>query len=277
MPEWLDKLLGRKPAREEPPQAASGALQVALDQAESMALPAVALSARMAMPVPNEPVSSLGGAPSLPDGMDWPVGSNGKKMVFIAQINYADMPVLSGYPERGLLSVFVEDEDVFGCGFPSRDQSGFRTLFFDDPSGFQRQTPPEGDIYSPFGPRLMKEGAPLTGTLTTGLPTPTCFEVDAVPTDFDIPSQDRFYDSLADRKPGALYYGGYPDFVQYDIRKPRDEPALTKVILQLGFAHADDREWMVCWGDAGEATFLMSAGDLENRRFEQAVFSWDCG
>lgn len=52
---------------------------------------------------------------------------------FLFQINYAEMPHIPGYPDSGLLSVFVQDEDIFCCGFPSVDQKGFRSMYYSDP------------------------------------------------------------------------------------------------------------------------------------------------
>jgi Domain of unknown function (DUF1963) len=38
--------------------------------------------------------SRLGGAAWLPAGEDWPIGRNGRAMIFLAQVNFADVPPL---------------------------------------------------------------------------------------------------------------------------------------------------------------------------------------
>lgn len=251
--------------------------------ASQMAQPAVALAYDAGAPVPDAPVSSIGGRPSLPPGERWPE-DKGRPMLFLLQINYADMPPLPGYPESGLLSVFVRDEDVYGCDFPSRDQTGFRTIYHPDPTGFERAALPEGqsDMHV-YGDDLARHGAPLTGTAASGSPTWACYYMSGLtehwPGNPPRALEDAFFDGLVAGKPGALYYGGHPDFTQDDFRRADDRPALTEVILQMGFVHdvAPPGKWGICWGDAGEMCLMLSAADLQARRFEATAYNWDCG
>ena len=61
----------------------------------AMARPAVALSFDKDGAVRADAHSSIGGPPSLPSAADWPL-EGGTPMLFLAQINYADMPALAG-------------------------------------------------------------------------------------------------------------------------------------------------------------------------------------
>ncbi len=137
---------------------------------EAMSKPAVGLTFEEGAPVRGDPHSSIGGAASLPLGESWPSDQNGRPMLFLAQINYADMPTVSGYPERGLLSLFVADDEGTGCDFPSRDQSRFLTRFSSEPEGFVRAEPPAATSHDPYGAALRSMGAPLVGTLSRGYP-----------------------------------------------------------------------------------------------------------
>lgn len=237
-----------------------------------LAKPAVALELDRSAPVRDDPHSSLGGPPSLPGREHWPI-SDDKPMLFIAQINYAEMPPLDGYPTKGLLSIFVEEADIFGCGFPSRHQTGFVTRYVEDPSSLVRVPVPSTPEFDMYTNGLRQRGAPMTGTLSRGLPSSTLPEISRKTYDLTMEDGDRISMWLADNRPSALYYGGHPQFVQDDPR-PRGAEQ-TEVLLQQGFL-IEDRQSIICWGDAGEATFLISPEALSQRAFERSIYTWDC-
>lgn len=56
--------------------------------------------------------SKIGGQPDLPEGVDWPTFTDGKPLVFLAQINLEELPATAqlSLPRNGLLSIF----SVFG-------------------------------------------------------------------------------------------------------------------------------------------------------------------
>ncbi len=273
--DFLKRLLGGRAhlERAAPPAAHLDAIRAELT---AMALPAVALSFGPDDPVGDDPHSSIGGAPSLATPDDWPM-QDGKPMLFLAQINYGDMPPLDGYPASGLLTIFVPDNDLNGCDFPSREQTGFVTRYTADPSSLTRVAPPAETEFDPYGKSLRATGSRLRGALTTGLPSPTIQAVEEIMKDLPNEQADEICDWLAARPGTAVYYGGHPDFIQYDIR-PKGAPE-TRVLLQQGYTHVPgaDRDWQICWGDAGEATFLISPMDLAAHRFERCVYNWDCG
>ncbi len=136
---------GKKPAR---PEARSDTrdwpaiVEKAREVGLAMASPAIALT-MVKNPITDDAHSSMGGRPSLPVDATWPAGRDGKPMIFLAQINFADMPVLDGYPEQGVLSFFVEDNDLNGCDFPSVGSTGFQVLYHEDPDALQRRDLPD--------------------------------------------------------------------------------------------------------------------------------------
>lgn len=240
----------------------------------SMAKPAVALTIDQENPVRADAHSSIGGAPSLPSPDDWPHAFD-RPMLFLAQINYAEMPPIPGYPTSGLLLVFVADEDIFGCGFPSRDQANFVTRFYDDPSALIRVPLPAEPTIDMYSDVLRQKGAPLTGEKSTALPTGILTGIEKQIRNLSDAGGEEVWDWLAASKPGEIYYGGYPDFVQYDIRAEGDPE--TNVLLQQGyFRRPNSRDWEICWGDAGEATFLIAPDALATRNFDAAIYNWDC-
>ncbi|MEO0905774.1 MAG: YwqG family protein, partial [Pseudomonadota bacterium] len=204
--------------------------------------------------------------------------------LFLAQINFQDMPALAGYPATGLLSVFVTDDDLNGCDFPSIDQKGFKTLFFEYTSDLTRCAFPEVTWeFSPFSDKLLLEGRRITGHAATGVPSPNSNTVAELTKDWypNCPNDlwDELWDALSKAKPGILYYGGHPDFTQDDFRRAGSEPTYlqyTEVLLQMGFFYHRETGIEVCWGDAGEACFLMTKDDLSARRFNRSAYNWDC-
>ena len=63
--------------------------------------------------------SHLGGVPYVPRGGQIPTDGDGNQLWLCAQINFSQMPRLEGFPESGILRVFLSDWgiDDFGlCG-----------------------------------------------------------------------------------------------------------------------------------------------------------------
>lgn len=75
--------------------------------------------------------SKFGGAPLLPAHIPWPTDSNGKRMFPLAQINFAEVPQLEGFPTQGWLQFYISTNDNFGIDFMHRtSQKDFRVLYF---------------------------------------------------------------------------------------------------------------------------------------------------
>lgn len=70
--------------------------------------------------------SRLGGAPYVPRGGQIPTDINGNQLWLCAQINFAQMPPMDGFPESGLMQIFLEDWHFGDFGledapFPAQD------------------------------------------------------------------------------------------------------------------------------------------------------------
>ena len=64
--------------------------------------------------------SKVGGRPYWQEGKPVPMGSEGKPLYLLAQINFSEIPrTLAGYPSQGLLQFFVADNDHYGADFDS--------------------------------------------------------------------------------------------------------------------------------------------------------------
>lgn len=58
--------------------------------------------------------SYLGGIPYLPHNEKYPVGDDGQILWLCAQINFAQMPPMEGFPTEGILQFFLSDFDYDG-------------------------------------------------------------------------------------------------------------------------------------------------------------------
>lgn len=70
--------------------------------------------------------SRLGGVPYVPHDGQIPADCNGNQLWLCAQINFAQMPRMDGFPESGLLQIFLEDWHFGDFGledgpFPAQD------------------------------------------------------------------------------------------------------------------------------------------------------------
>ncbi len=258
------------------------------------AKPAVHLEPLFGTPVPSEAVSSIGGRPSLPAGEGWPVDPKGRPMVFLAQLRFEEMPALPNYPAKGLLSFFVGAGALHGIGWRDKTPSAFSVRYFEDARALERAERPQKRVASDmFGKRLRTEGAPLRAHRTELLPFIGDPEFERIVEELGapVPDPEATDPSTADELKEcveeqlmekaesdgsiAIYFGGYPRFCQTEIRSPDDCPAMTEVLLQMGYLWKGGRAWEVCWGDAGEATFLASKDDLADRRFDRVLYNWD--
>ncbi|MCW8999200.1 MAG: DUF1963 domain-containing protein, partial [Kangiellaceae bacterium] len=56
------------------------------------------------------------GQPFIPSDMEYPKDENGKPMVLLAQINFSEIPQLSGFPASGLLQLFFSSDGWWDMG-----------------------------------------------------------------------------------------------------------------------------------------------------------------
>ena len=59
--------------------------------------------------------SHLGGAPYLPRDVSYPMGADGQPLWLCAQINFAQVPPMEGFPQKGILQFFLSDWRYDGC------------------------------------------------------------------------------------------------------------------------------------------------------------------
>ncbi len=255
---------------------------------------------------PGEPGltdSKVGGTPYLPRGEAWPVDKNGTPMVFLAQVNCAQLAALPDFPHTGLLQFFTGADDVFGLDFDDMtNNAGFRVFYREtvDPSVTAAEVPvpekPEED-YTPLGDRpcrivfqpALRQQVPESDFLFESLfvqvwnrrrpekPLKTLWDFYNL-----FPKEERDYELFTpedEDEEDCTHHqlGGFPFFTQSD---PRGEKAeyedFDTLLFQLDSDMAEDRRDLVFWGDCGVANFFISREALLRRDFSRVLYNWDC-
>jgi uncharacterized protein YwqG len=202
--------------------------------------------------------SFLGGHPALPDRFDWPRDSEGGPMKFLAQFSCSELALakLSGLPEEGLISVFIdalEDEPAEA-----------HVYHFSLKKDLLRRPPPD----------TLAEAVTFRPTFHTipSLPRPGSVEYDALNLSSD--AQDAYYQLLVEieesLEPCQLRCGGHPPFSDEDGCYPEDGGAQE---WNFFLAVRDVDELEVVWPEMGCAMLWIPK---DSRRFVdgRAELTW---
>lgn len=208
-------------------------------------------------------VSKLGGVPYLPLGASPPPSS----MLFLAQLNLAEVPALDELPREGLLQLWIEDDDTYGL-FDRRGAirtDGHRCIYY--PSTETSQTPgiaPTGKR----GPLCFddRDGRRLRFAADTDVLTPGDYQWDAFLEQHGLPPETEIAEDAWEESHGHKM-GGYCAFTQDDPRTI-DDPMWS--LLQL------DSDEHVFWGDTGIAHWFIRDADLRAGNFANVRYYWDC-
>ncbi|WP_436844827.1 YwqG family protein [Streptomyces roseoverticillatus] len=238
-------------------------------------------------------VGRLGGLPELPEDEEWPVWEAQGPLSFIASIDCAALPSTAldiTLPSDGTLAFFYFDGQVDdGCAMVSPYEpgtwAGARVLYVPAGSPVTRRTAPEG--IQPY-PEVM-----LTARVETTAPYlwhPAVYrEFAPMPDDHPL-WDDEFQEALWDLSEGTEHrIGGHANPVQDEVESevargslgnppwadPRINEEALRWVLLAQFDTDDDADMM--WGDCGVLYWLIRPEDLAARRFDRAMFTWQCG
>ncbi len=230
--------------------------------------------------------SRIGGAPYCDEtAPNWPEDSKGNSALrFVAQINFAEMEPMDGFPSAGLLQLFylIEQNGDFGA---EDDPSAWRVRWFDTPTGDETLPVPEffKEIKNDaaFSERATNVGLPTRFTSSQAPGNPYGWPHDEASPVWsnrlaETPEVDERLRDLEGKfgqireDYGTHWVGGQPSFAQFDVREEPELRDLDRVLFHLG---ADDD---ICLGDAGELNLMISQENLRNRRFDLAYCTWDC-
>ncbi|MGB3473100.1 MAG: DUF1963 domain-containing protein [Erythrobacter sp.] len=253
-----------------------------LDWFKAQRKPAVALITDPDLPI--EPKGSrLFGPAFLQTSEAWPVDGKGEPLSFLAQINCADCAALEGYPSDGLIQFFIGRDDLYGALFKDLMRGDFvvRRIEADaagalhedpqkdqwDASGIDDYSPAYGNAVRASGIALKPEAFSDQMDLSDHVASGRLYDLGK---DYDVdPLYDELDEICMERRMGH-HTGGFPAFVQADIREGGGYAEYDHVLLRLT---SDD---YLMWGDAGECVFMMPGADLATGDFSRVIYSWDC-
>lgn len=253
--------------------------------------------------------SKLGGTPYFPRTMEYPRVKTGEcagePLFFLAQLNFAEMPHIEGFPEKGILQFFAgsESDDVVGMDFKDgTNQNGFRVFYHSELlsdkslllSAEDIPVPSEEHYGFPFkGEFALEVGKPEEVSLSTSDYRFEQILVDSYNAVFGTSFEnvwnyqpnairssdkeliDELYKVCNSENSAGTKIGGFPFFTQYDPRGCyQDIGDFSVLLFQLDSCGDGDDE--IIWGDCGVANFFISAADLSALDFSKVLYNWDC-
>ena len=217
--------------------------------------------------------SKIGGTPYLPKNAEYPYHAEKKHpLTLVAQINFAEVPPLPGFPERGILQVFVDGLD-YGLGYDFEnlsEQAGWRIMYYPE-------LLPESELQTDFSAYQAtdSECLPFSGEF------PLIFQAASEE------EEDEDFNKFQGHKIGGspIFLQGDP-FIEYDEKADFDDPATITysdwrkyiLLLQLDtdINEKDHCTGKLMWGDSGVANFFITPEDLAKRDFSRVAFVFDC-
>lgn len=242
--------------------------------------------------------SKLLGQPYLPRGTAWPTDPDGVPLALLAQINFADVPPLPGYPERGILQFYIHGGQSMAQAWGSvlsgekhplryfaslQDPRYFRVLYHPrvEKDGTRldlREVVHPADWLLPVRAEAQLSFTRATEpVLVTDYRFARVFGTDVFSFFGRFGARDHEVANAYERysyRYAVAKIGGYGLFAQRDPRLARpDEDWL--VLLGIESADAAEHGVEILWGDAGVANFLIRRDDLARRDFSRVAYYWD--
>ena len=244
--------------------------------------------------------SKVSGIPFIPVGGEYPVDAvTGDMLYLLIQINFAQVPHIPDFPEKGILQVFIGGGDCYGCDFDDMTaQNAWRVLYHEDisdPMSEEQVTALMETLPKVENPDLPfeEEGAVYDIVFTENTMAmsfgdfrfvDTVWEKceDIIPDDidrengwYDIP--DEISDEISDELSGSgSRLGGYSGFTQDDPRGDNDELSEYELLLQLDSEGDENDDWALMFGDSGILNIFIRPEDLKNKDFSNVMYNWDC-
>lgn len=200
---------------------------------------------------PNRRKSKVGGTPYWPENTPYP------DMLFIAQINFEDVPRTELLPTKGILQFFVGTDECFGL---FEKEHGFKVFYHEDTDSLADISPvivTDSPINAPASMTFLKDKECISYSDASFPAIPDALE--------EVLYHDDAFNGAGDK------LLGYPFFTQTDPREY--DPKLQKydtLLFQL------DTSDFVMWGDCGVANFFINKNKLKAKDFSDILYNWDC-
>ncbi len=240
--------------------------------------------------------SKFGGTPYVAENNNYPLTAEGKPLMLLAQINFAQVhkqvqdSVSEPLPKSGLLQIFINSaDDIYGLDFDNpypndnyqvRFISDFSTKPLANIEELAKKAIEDGkNNYPPitfeFKLTFSKEYGSANSLNWTVEYLRSLAELGITENDIFIDDEleDKIYElmEILDDDGGHKIFG-VPYFTQDEVRSKDSEQIL---LLQIDSEDVDDKH-EICWGDAGVANFFITPQQLQNLEFDKLMYNWDC-
>ena len=198
--------------------------------------------------------SKIGGKPYWPRYTPYPKDNNNNDMVFLAQINFSELPENNIFPKEGMLQFFIMKDDAFGLF----ENEGYKVVYH---------------------PEITKS-KDVKVHYEYGYDTPVKKEARMI---FTVGTEEMSYNDFRfDKNLGEEYIEGhdtgwgtkllgYPAFTQEDPRIVVSNQKYDTLLFQL-----DSDDGYVMWGDVGIGNFFINYENLIKHDFSDVLYNWDC-
>lgn len=267
------------------------------DDIERAKLPHVAVTPVKGSTKPWE--SKLLGVPYFPKDRNWPTDPEGKALVMLAQINFAEMPPLPGYPRTGILQFYISplgnDTQVWGMRIDAAhrtelgrltDQSYFRVVYFPDVTQDTRMLIAETPAIAmdeDYGFPVAME-ARLLFALESSYVRPDDYRFQRVFGesadeffDFREPSRAALEDEYVSLIGGLRYNGRVGGYSRVEQTDPRLEFPDEEWLVLFSLDSLSTGDYSLLWADDGIGNFYIRRTDLARQDFSKVMYYWDCG
>ncbi len=237
--------------------------------------------------------SKVGGTPYIPKDFEQQrvrTGENaGKYLRYLAQINFAEVPRLEDFPEKGILQIYYYHDDEAGLDSNTPNSGNkFRLIYHENIEELENTREleiNEGEKKRIFFGQLnlrmeFKEAKSILNSEIWEFEEIFLKQYNKVSDNkiqkiSELPNEyvDIILDEMEEYHKHQI--GGYPMFLQLDPRNyEKDGKEYDTLLFQL----SSERFKKCCieYGDGGIAQYLMKREDLIKKDFSNVMYTWDC-
>lgn len=244
--------------------------------------------------------SKFGGMPYWDSSKEYPIDSQGEKLVLIAQFNL-DKNKIEALPDRGMLQFFGKPEEIFSEGFGTWDNQDKYRVVYHEKINYSVCEKELSSMELPDSTRMhYTKHVPISEERQVELTEKTAYLgnedyryyqefSDAIKECFDISLPKNNYDKVLDRQEqynledelsnAGNWLLGYPQFARKDPRKKEEHFRQYDRLLFQFDVHYLDREqndYYFEYGGCGVANFFIRSEDLINLDFSHVMYHWEC-
>ncbi|MBX9804603.1 MAG: DUF1963 domain-containing protein [Alphaproteobacteria bacterium] len=234
--------------------------------------------------------SKFGGVPYWPKGKEYPVTSGGKRLGMLAQINCKDVPKELGWPKRGIVQFFLNDDEDHDSFHPL-NKNRSRVIYHEDTKldSIELSVEQEPIYWGKNYPFNFSQPMKIDFMLGHMLPVHPSADVLLNPmladllgaTDFrydtknpDLTSSYWIYWDLKwhESFPNfpKHYIGGFPATDYIAGMRFENYPRYSNLLLQIS---SEGKKDGIGWVDGGQGQFFTSSQKLKDKDFTDVCFA----